>query len=268
MDDAYFETYGIELVEGRSFIKGSEVDQQESVVINQAALNEFGWTSAEDKTIRRGNTDFAVIGVVKDYNFASLAEQIAPILHFYRPPENGVHSFVSIRFRTVEHASVLSSMTSLWNELDPTRTFEPFFADENFNRLYETQDRLTSVATAFSILAILIACLGLFGLSSLTVIQRTKEIGVRKVLGASVTSIAVLLCKDFARLVVIALVIATPVVFMALDNWLDAFAYRTDIGVETILLAGVLSLFIAIATISYQSLRAALTDPVKCLRYE
>ena len=268
MDASYFNTYGINFVEGRSFIEGSELDRDHSVVINEAARREFGWDRAENKTIRTGGTDFEVIGVVNDYHFASLVDEIAPILHFYRPPENGVHGFLSVRYENREPAWLLGSMEASWAKLDPTRTFEPFFANDNFDLLYQTQDRLSAVAVSFSILAILIACLGLFGLASLTVIQRTKEIGVRKVLGASVTSIAAMISKDFAKLVLIALVVATPVVFLTLNPWLAEFAYRIDIGIGTILLSGAIALFIALATVSIQSIRAGLSDPVECIRYE
>ncbi len=268
MDAHYFDTYGIDLLEGRLFMEGSEADRQESVILNAAAARDFGWDTALGKLIRRGNTDFIVIGVVQDYNFASLQEPVAPILHFYRPPENGVHNYISVRIQTDDYAATLASIGALWSRLDPTRAFDYFFADENFGRLYEAQDRLVTVASAFSILAILIACLGLFGLASLMVTQRTKEIGVRKVLGASATRITLLLSKDFSKLVAVAFLVGAPVAYVAMNRWLDDFAYRVEISWWIFLIAGLSALVVAWLTVSYQAIKAALGNPVKALRHE
>jgi putative ABC transport system permease protein len=209
-----------------------------------------------------------VIGVVEDYNYASLQEAVEPVLHIYRPPDGGAHNFVSVRLRSSDYEASLATIESAWMRLDPTRTFEYTFLDQTFDRLYQAQDRLVTVASAFAILAILIACLGLFGLASLMVTQRTKEIGVRKVLGASVPGVAMLLSKDFLKLVLVAFVVAAPVAYVAMNRWLEGFAYRIDVGWGTLLLAGVLALFIALATVSFQAMRAAMADPVQSLRYE
>lgn len=268
MDARYFETYGMKFKEGRNFIENSEVDREESVIINNAALQEFGWQTATGKTVRRGETEFRVIGVVEDYNFQSLETDVKPILHFYRPPDNGVHNFISIKIKAAQMGATIGMINDEWNRLAPSRALNYFFADQNFSKLYQTQERLVAVAGAFSALAILIACLGLFGLAALMVTQRTKEIGVRKVLGATVPRIVLLLSKEYAGLVLLAFVVACPVAYFVMNRWLQEYAYRINIGVFTFVLAGILALTIAVLTVSYQVIRAALINPVDSLRYE
>ncbi len=267
-DAHYFDTYAIDLLEGRPFIEGSEAEGQQSIILNAAAVRDFGWDTGLGKIVRFGSREFTVVGVVQDYHFASLQEAVAPVLHFYRPPENGVHNFVSARIQTQDYAATLASIGTLWQRLDPTRPFDYFFADENFDRLYQAQDRLVTVASAFALLAILIACLGLFGLASLMVGQRTKEIGVRKVLGASTARITLLLSTDFSKLIAVAFVVGAPVAYFAMERWLQDFAYRVEISWWIFLIAGLAALGIAFLTVSYQSIKAALANPVDVLRHE
>ena len=273
-DAHYFDTYGIELIEGRPFIEGSEAEGQQSIILNAAAVRDFGWDKGLDKIVRFGSREFTVVGVVQDYHFASLQEAVAPVLHFYRPPDNGVHNFVSVKIQTDPRlrggglAATLASISTLWQRLDPTRPFDYFFADENFDQLYQAQDRLVTVASAFALLAILIACLGLFGLASLMVGQRTKEIGVRKVLGASTARITLLLSTDFSKLIAVAFVVGAPVAYFAMHRWLQDFAYRVEISWWIFLIAGLAALGIAFLTVSYQSIKAALANPVDVLRHE
>ena len=159
-------------------------------------------------------------------------------------------------------------MSQKWQSLDPSRAFDFFFVDDNFDRLYENESRLSTVTSSFAVLAIIIASLGLFALASLMVTQRTKEIGVRKTLGASTVGIVLLLTKIFTRLVGIALILACPLAYFASDKWLADFAYRTEIGIDVFVWAGLLSLGIAFLTVSFHSIRAALANPSKALRYE
>ena len=267
-DAHYFDTYGIERLEGRPFIEGSEAEGQQSIILNAAAVRDFGWESGEGKIVRLGSRAFTVVGVVQDYHFASLQEAVAPVLHFYRPPENGVHNFISVRIETDDYAATLVTIGTLWQHLDPTRPFDYFFADQNFDQLYQAQDRLVTVASAFALLAILIACLGLFGLASLMVGQRTKEIGVRKVLGASTARITLLLSTDFSKLIAVAFVVGAPIAYFAMEHWLQDFAYRIEISWWIFLIAGLAALGIAFLTVSYQSIKAALANPVDVLRHE
>ena len=271
VDARFFDTYDIDFVEGRNFAEGSETDRRQAVIINEAALRDFGWTSANGKFIRPGTQsmrEIQVVGVVRDYNFQSLQDEVAPVLHIYRPPDGSVHDLISIKIQTSDVAATVNAIGAAWNRLDPTRPFDYFFVDENFDQLYRVQDRLVAAASAFSILAILIACLGLFGLASLMVAQRTREIGVRKVLGASASRITLLLSKDFTKLVAVAFVVGTPVTYLAMNRWLENFAYRVDIAWWIFLLAGLIALLVAFLTVSYQSIKAALANPMKALRHE
>lgn len=267
-DADYFDTYGIQLLEGRTFDPDRATDVDRSVIINEAALASFGWQSAAGKTVRRGDTDFEVVGVVSDYHFASLRDEIAPILHFYRPPENQVHNFVAIRVRPGRAQAALEALSAAWRGVDASREMPYEFADQTFAQLYEQEQRLISVTGTFTALAILIACLGLLGLASWSVTQRVKEVGIRKVLGASSGAIVLMLSKDFVRLVFIALIVAIPPAYLAAGRWLDDFAYRVELEPWTFALAGGAALLIAFVTVSTMALRAALADPVNSLRYE
>ncbi len=268
VDAHYFDTYGISFAEGRNFSEQLATDADNSMIINETALRDIGWNSAKGRQIRVGETIYNVIGVVKDYHFQSLASEMAPILHFYRPSDHGVHRVFSVKMTGGNGVTTLDYIKEKWQTLDPSRAFEFFFVDENFDRLYENENRLSAVTSSFAILAIMIACLGLFALASLIVTQRTKEIGVRKILGASVLGIVLLLTGVFTRLVGLAFILACPISYFAANKWLADFAYRTDLGIEIFMLAGLLSIVISFFTVSYHSVKAALANPVEALRYE
>ena len=268
VDAQFFDTYGMKLIEGRNFSETSATDAQQSLILNEAALRDLGWPNGAGRQIRVGETVYTVIGVVKDYNFASLANAVAPVLHFYRPPDSEAHRVISVKLAAGNIAAALDFIRDKWRALDSARPPDFFFIDDNFNLLYQSETRLNTVAGAFALLAILIAVLGLFGLSSLMVAQRTKEIGIRKTLGASVVSIVFLLTKVFNKLVIVAFVLACPLAYFAAKRWLQNFAYRVEVSGEIFALAGVLALAIAFLTISFQSLKAALANPVEALRYE
>lgn len=267
-DAHYFSTFHINFQEGRPFHEGSETDRNEAVILNRAALNAFGWESAEGQYITRGRQEFAVVGVVDDYHFETLRNEVAPILHFYRPPENGVHQYISVRADGENLRETLAFMETQWNQLTPERPFEYSFLDQNIARMYESEDRLLTMVGVFSFIAIVIACLGLFGLSLNTIVKRTKEIGIRKVLGASVTRIVLLLSRDFVRLVLLAILIAAPLAYFAMQHWLQDFAYRIPLRPGVLLMAGGIALFIALATISVHAIKSALTNPTRSLRSE
>ncbi|MFQ5632847.1 MAG: ABC transporter permease, partial [bacterium] len=268
VDHKFFDTYGIRFLEGRNFIEGSESDRRNALVVNEAALRDFGWESGAGKRITVGRNELQVMGVVSDYNFQSLQNAVMPVLHVFREPENGVHNFVSVRIRPGRISEALAMLERAWRNMDPSRAFEYFFVDDAFEQLYRTQDRLVTVAWAFSALAIVIACLGLLGLTPLMISQRTKEIGIRKVLGASVANVTALLSRDFVKLVLLANLIAVPVAWIAMNKWLQNFAYRIGIEWWVFALAGSLALVIALVTVSTQAVRAALANPVVSLRYE
>lgn len=268
VDDAYFETYGISLVQGRAFDPTRATDEQAAVIINEAAMASFGWQDAIGRILTRGGDEYTVVGVARDYHFNSLRNEIAPVLHFYRQPENDVHSFIAARVMPGEEREALAAIGDAWARLDPSRPLPYEFADQTFANLYEREQRLASVIGAFTILAILIACLGLFGLASWSVAQRTKEVGIRKVLGASHRSIVMLLSKDFIVLVVVALIVAIPISYVAMSKWLADFAYRVEMRPTTFALAGGAALLIAFVTVSTMAMRASIADPVTTLRYE
>ncbi|MGH7493753.1 MAG: ABC transporter permease [bacterium] len=268
VDAHFFDTYGMRLVEGRNFAEQSATDAQQSLILNEAALRDLGWPNAVGRQIRVGETVYTVIGVIKDYNFASLANAVAPVLHFYRPSDSDAHRVISVKLAAGNVAAALDHMRDKWRALDSGRPLDFFFVDDNFNLLYQGETRLSTVTSAFAILAILIAGLGLFGLSSLMVAQRTKEIGIRKTLGASIANLVFLVTKVFNRLVILAFMLACPLAYFAAKSWLQDFAYHVDIEWEIFALAGVLALVVALLTISFQSIKAALANPVEALRYE
>lgn len=268
VDADYIDTYGLNLVEGRTFDPERATDAELAVIINEAAMHSFGWQSAAGKTVRRGDTDYEVVGVVSDYHFASLREEIAPVLHFYRPPESTTHNFVAVRVRPGAAQPALVAIADAWKAVDAGRDVPYEFADQTFAQLYEQEQRLISVTGAFTMLAILIACLGLLGLASWSVTQRVKEVGIRKVLGASTATIVMLLSIEFVRLVLIAVLVGIPLAYLAAGRWLSDFAYRIELEPSTFALAGGAALAIAFITVSAMALRAALTDPVNTLRYE
>jgi putative ABC transport system permease protein len=271
MDHNFFETWGIELLEGRSFREGSEVDMRGKIIVNKSALEEFGCIEGVGKQIglgSSGSTKIEVIGVVEDYNFQSLQNPVAPILHVYRPPENGIHNFITVKLQTSDLSAAMASLREQWNIMDPSREMNYFFADQNFNEQYQRQEQLATIGGSFSILAIIVACLGLLGLVSLMIRQRIKEIGVRKVLGASVGRILVLLSGDYLKLVAVGFVIAAPVAWYLMQQWLQDYAYHIELGFGVFAMAGVIALTIAVGVVCLQAYRAARVNPVESLRDE
>jgi putative ABC transport system permease protein len=264
----FFETHGLEVVEGRAFAPSYTTDDPEAILVNETAVREFGWEEPIGKTIQEilGEGPRTVVGVVKDFHFTSLREEIAPTV-FTLSPDRAL-TFVAAKVQPGDLPQTLSSIQATWDRFVPGRPFDYAFLDEGFDAMYRADERLMHLLASFSVLAILVACLGLFGLAAYTAVQRTKEIGIRKVLGATISNLVVLLSKDFVRLVLIAFVVATPVAWFAMRKWLEDFAYRIEIGPGIFLLAGALALVIALATVSYQAIKAALADPVKSLRYE
>lgn len=268
MDEDYLDTYQIDVIAGRTLSTEFETDEAEAILINASAVEYIGWDTPENalgKTISLGNGDRTVVGVVEDYHHNSLKETLEPMLLLSIPQ---TFNYFSLKVDTEHAGEVLASLETKWTQLFPGYTFESFFLNTDFDTQYRTEERLMQIFGTFATLAILIACLGLFGLAAFTAQQRTKEIGVRKVLGASLGGIIFLLSKEFTRLVLIAVVVAAPASYFAMDFWLEAFPYRIDIGVSTFVVAGVLSLLIAWLTVSYQSIKAALVNPVQSLRYE
>jgi putative ABC transport system permease protein len=262
-------TYGLQMTAGRYFTPGFATDSARAVVINQTLAGTLGWDDPVGKrlTISGEVEDATVIGVMEDFHLTSLRQAIDPLVLYVAPRWD----FLSVRLTGDDIPATLDFLRQTWEQFETAYPFEYTFLDDAYARLYASEQRLTRTLTALSALAILVACLGLFGLITFTVERRTKEIGIRKVLGASISSIMVLLSKEFARLVLVAIVLAAPVAALVAQSWLDGFAYHIDLGTSLPLalgLAGALILTIALLTVSTQALRAALADPVQSLRYE
>lgn len=269
VDYDYIETFKMKIIEGRNFSKDFGTDSL-SILINKATLKHFGWESAEGHFIQRyldmdGNTaNFKVIGVIEDFHFESLKTNISPMLMDIS--QNGF--YLTMRYEAENTQDVIELLEKKWKEFAPNYPFEYSFIDNRFNDVYFQEQRMGKIMRIFTALAILIASLGLFGLAAFIAERRTKEIGIRKVNGASIFNIFWLFTKDIAKLVVIAFVLAVPLTWYIMDRWLNNFTYRIDINWFVFIGAGVLSFFIAILTISYQAYLASVRNPIESLKYE
>lgn len=270
VDDAFIPTYGISLAAGRNFSKAYGTDTA-GFIINQSAVRALGWPSAEQaigKSFKYGETSGHIIGVVNDFHFESMHQPIVPMVLLLFPESNSYFNNLSVKISGNDVSGAIHHLENTWRKFLPEIPFEYSFLDTKFDTLYQAEQRQGNLFTSFACIAIFIACLGLFGLSAFSITQRIKEIGVRKVLGASVQSIVALLSRDFLRLVVIASMIAFPVAWFAMHNWLKDFAYRVNLQWWVFVLAAVAALLVAFVTVSFQAIKAALHNPVKSLRSE
>ncbi|MFL5810772.1 MAG: ABC transporter permease [Flavisolibacter sp.] len=268
VDFDYIPLYKIKMVAGRPFSRDFGTDTTQAMVLNEAAVKMFGYRSAQEAIGRRfkqWGREGKIIGVMKDFHFKGLQEPIKPLSMRIEP--NG-SSLVSVNISASNLPATITAIENKWKAVIPNRPFSYFFLDEFFDRQYRSEERFGKLFLNFAILAIFISCLGLLGLASYSTTQRTKEIGVRKVMGASVGGIINLLSKEFLRLVILSCFIAMPLAWYLMNTWLKDFAYRTGIGWWVFVLAGTLALVIAIVTISFQAIRAATANPVKSLRTE
>ncbi|MEM6966203.1 MAG: ABC transporter permease [Bacteroidota bacterium] len=267
VDEDYISTLGINLLEGRNFNKDMPTDER-SVILNETAVRSFG--IAEDPIGKLIETPFdkgnaiKVIGVVEDFNFESLKGKVGDLGFFLRPS----NSVVAINTTAVEMEQLIAKAEATWKSFAPTQPFRYDFLDDRFARMYQAEDRVGKLYGIFSILAIFIACLGLLALATFMTEQRMKEIGIRKVLGASVSNIVFHLSKKFLLYVVIGLLLAAPIVWLQMNEWLNNFEYRIDMQLWMVALAGVLAISIAFLTVGSKTLVAALTNPVESLRNE
>jgi putative ABC transport system permease protein len=265
VDLDYFKTFGIEIVEGRSYSKEFPTDATEAIMVNEEAVKVMGMESPIGKRLSIGNNNFKIIGVVKNYHFRSLRQKIDPLILIYAPSQSWV---LFARLKSENIPKTLGYMENIWKEFAPAHPFNYRFLDEALDSLYRSEQRIGTLLRYFSILAIFISCLGLFGLASFMVEQRTKEIGIRKVLGASVSNIALLLSREFTKWVLLANIIAWPAAYYAMHKWLQSYAYSTNIALWSFFLSGTLALVIATVAVSYQSIKAAVANPADSLRYE
>ena len=277
-DFDYIETMGYEIATGRSFSREFSSDVQKAFVINEQAVKEIGWTneSAIGKTFGSSEItdwnegqwqpkDGQVIGVLKDFHFESLKQKIVPTVYFIAPYM--AWQYV-VRITPGDIPSTINFIEKTWSQFNEEIPFEYEFVDENFNRLYDIEQRQGKIFRLFAILAIFIACLGLIGLAAFSADRRKKEIGIRKVLGASSPSLIYLLSKEFTMLVLIAFVIASPLGWYIMKNWLQDFVYRVPIQISVFVIAGLMALLIAWLTVGYQTLKTAYMNPVQSIRNE
>ena len=265
-DEDFLDTFGIEVIEGRTFPKGTYEGNE--IILNEAALKQFGWERehAIGKEVHRLHSHLGpVIGVVTDFHSQSLHLKIRPLIIFNR---TRVSQFLTVRVHSGNLPETIAFLEKTWKELLPERPFQYDFVDEKLNQLYREEVKLAQLMATFSLLAVFVACSGLFGLAAYTVEQRTKEIGVRKVLGASVCNLSLLLSWEFVKLVLWSNLIAWPVAYVTIQGWLENFAYRVDMVWWVFGSSAVLALFAAFMAVGYQAVSAALTNPVDALRHE
>jgi putative ABC transport system permease protein len=271
IDDKYISFMGMEMAKGRSFLKELATDSS-SIIINETAAKLLALDSPLGKKLYahfdngKGLEQFGynIIGVVKNFHFESLKENVGPLCFRYGKSD----WTVAFKINTANVERLINNIESKWKSIAPGQPFVYNFLDESFDEMYRTEQRTGKLGLTFAIIAILIACLGLFGLATYIAEQRIKEIGVRKVLGASVGNIARMLSKDFMQLVLVASVIAFPIAWWAMNRWLQDFAYRINISWWIFFVAGILALLIALCTVSFQAIKAAIANPVRSLRTE
>lgn len=265
VDYGYLETLGLTVREGRAFSADFPSDPEEAVLLTQAAIEHLYITEDPIGQSVQVMNDESVIGVVEDFHNTSLHDPIRPIALLLEP---GFNSVVLVRLTPGDLSDKLAFLEQAWARFVSDRPFEFAFLDDRIHQLYQAEQQLARIFGVFAALAVLVACLGLFGLAAFMTEQRTKEIGIRKVLGANVGNLVLLLSKEFVLLVLIAVVLATPLAYLAMNKWLATFTYHIDLGGSVFVAVSLMALLIALLTVSYQAFKAALTDPVQSLRYE
>ena len=266
-DEDFLNVFGLQLIAGRNFSLDMESDFNSAFILNEAAAKQLGWTSPLNKEIewRERRLKGKIIGVVKDFHGRPLNEKIEPFAIVWRPFQ---FRNLGLTIRPEALPATLPFLEETWNRFLPNRPFVYVFLDEDFDALYRKEMNLMQIFGLFSLLAIFVSCLGLFGLVAFMAERRTKEIGVRKILGASTPNLTLLLSKEFIKLLVVANFIAWPIAYYAMDGWLQHYAYRIQPGLGIFLISGMLALVIALSTIAYQAIKAARANPIDSLRYE
>jgi putative ABC transport system permease protein len=268
VDYDFNETYEMQLVAGRWFSKDYGTDLTEGFIVNETAVREFKWETPEKalgKTINREGKLGKVIGILKDFHFSSLTTPVSAMVMEMNPNQMNA---LSIRLENSNVDEIIDRVRTQWNSMFPEKTFEFSFLDEQLNQQYATYQSFGTIIKTFTFIAILISCLGVYGLVLFVVQRKLKEIGVRKVLGASVSTILSLIYMDFAWLLVIGFVLAVPLSYYFMDQWLQNFSYRTPIDIVTYSISLLILVFITMATVSFQAIKASLVNPVKILRTE
>ncbi len=269
IDETFLKTFQIPLVAGRDFSRDFPTDSASGFIVNEAAVKHFDWGTPEQALGKELDWGLGkkgkIIGVVKDFNYYSSHVQIRPLIMHIIPDW---YEFIALKIDAAQAPQVIAALEKQWNNMGLDSPFDYTFMDTDFEKLYRAEQQTKGVVTVLSSLAIFIACLGLFGLAAFTAEQRTKEIGVRKVLGADVVSVVKLLSADFIKLITVSIVLAVPMSWMGMNRWLDSFAYKTDVSLWILVFASASALLVALLTVSFQSIKAATANPVDSLRSE
>jgi putative ABC transport system permease protein len=268
-DFDFLETLKLEMADGRFFSREFSTDTQ-AVILNERAVNALGWEDPIGKNFwSPGVGKLSIIGVIKDYHYESLHQEIRPLALLLAAGNlQNEQNYISVRLSTENVFDTVLHIENTWKTFAPGDPFEYSFLDQDYDNLYTNEKQIRSLFSVFSFLTIFISCLGLFGLASFMADLKTKEIGVRKVLGATVPNIVLHLTKGFTKGIVLANIIAWPLAYFAMNGWLQQFAYRIGIGLWVFALSGILALGIAFFTVSYHTIKAATANPVDSLRYE
>lgn len=264
VDRDYVKTMGIKITEGRDFLPDAKSDSM-TLIVNRMMADKMGLSQPLGQRVTNGWQTFTIVGVADNFNFESLREDVTPLCMTLG---NNRSTIVSVKMNTTDAKNTIASITSIWKSFAPDQPIRYTFMDESFATMYADVQRMGYIFTSFAVFAIIIACLGLFALSAFMAEQRNKEIGIRKVLGASVGNITAMLSGDFVKLVAISILVASPIAWWAMTKWLQDFAYRISVSWWMIAVAGIAAILIALITISFQSVKAALMNPVKALRSE
>jgi putative ABC transport system permease protein len=270
VDEDYLKTLGLTLVAGHNFELSRPSEISDGLVVNETCVQKMGWGTPENALGKKIDSPSkhpagTVIGVVKDYHEFGLQEHIYPMTMDYNPQRS---RYFAVRFQTTGVANLVSSIETLWKKNYPGYDFNYFFLDENFARQYQAEQKLAKMFEVFSVVTIVIAVIGLIGLVSFMIIAKTKEIGVRKILGADVSSIVQLLSKEFLLLVILANAIAGPLAWYLMNRWLEKFAYRVELTVDVFVFTALAAIVITAIAVSFQTIKAALMNPVSSLRNE
>jgi putative ABC transport system permease protein len=262
--------YGMKIIEGRNFSPKYPSDQNGAFLINETAKKALGWDDPVGRNLRLvGRRRGPIVGVVRDFHIQSMYQSIEPLALYFKPvAHTWSNIYLSIKIRPENIPGTLSGIKKTLDRFAPGYPFEYSFFDDVFDQTFRADQKMGSLFQAFALVAILIACLGLFGLSSFSTEQRTKEIGIRKVLGASVPGVVILLGREFLKWVLLANFIAWPVGYFAMNKWLENFAYRTRLTVDIFVLSTVVALVVAAFTVGFQTFKSASANPIESLRYE
>jgi putative ABC transport system permease protein len=269
VDEDFVPTMGMEIIAGRNFSKEFGSDRKASAIINETAAKEFGWEHPLGKKIGDYKGIKTVIGIVRDYHQLPISQEIKP-LYIRHDPDDVYNPFrmLSMRIAPGNIGRTIKFIETKWNEIYPNHPFDYFFLDESFDEQFREIESIRKLISYFAGLAIFIACLGLYGLTSFITELRTKEIGIRKVLGATTSGIVYMISKELTKMVILANAIAWPVAYLVMRKWLSTFPYRENISVITFIFSAIIVLSIGLTTVSYQAIKAGLTNPVDSLKYE